>query len=103
LNHGRYTEAGQRDPQRPHPLGAGLHRRIHLVSRLMRMRPEEMRDLRPHPRRPSVLITVAVVMTVPMAVAVASALITHTGQDARQSPLQHLDNSAGHAVARRSR
>ena len=100
------AQHSQRDPQRPHTLGAVLHHRIDLCGRLMRMRSQHM----PQPgHRSRAAALMAMLMFVIMAIVVLMAgvmasgvQVAHKAQDARETLLQHLSHSGLGAPASRS-
>ena len=89
-----HAQHGQRDPQHPHALRAGLHRRVHLAGRLMRMRPQNVPEPGRQPRL-RMLVLMPGVMT-------ASPRVAHTSHDAGRILLQHLHHNTPDAPATRS-
>jgi hypothetical protein len=90
-----HAQHGQGNPQHPHALGAGLHRRVHLVGRLMRMRAQNVPQPGHQPRL-RMLVLVPGVMT-------ASVRVAHRPHHAGRILLQHLHHNAPDAPATRSR
>jgi hypothetical protein len=74
LEHRGGTEHGQREPQRPDTLRIGLHRRIHLVGGVMRMRAQQVPQTRHHtqPMRTTMTVAMLVIVDVARAMAVAT-------------------------------
>ena len=99
LEHRGATEHGKGDPQRPDPLSAGLHRRIHLAGGIVGMRAQQVPEPVKHPG------PAGMNMPVPVGViraAVANLLIGHDAQDARRIRLPHIDNNHPNATAKDS-
>ena len=95
------AQHSQRDPQRPHPLGAALHHRVDLIGRLVRMRPQHMAQPGPQSRL-AVLVAMFMVMAGTVIVAgvmAARVRMAHNAQDACETLLQHLNHSGPGAPA----
>ena len=90
----RAAEHGQRDPQRPDALGAGLHRRIHLAGGIVGMRAQHMPKPLDHSWPAGMNMAVGVIR------AVASLPIAHNAQNARRTRLQHINNNHPDATAK---